>query len=470
MVRDWTAIIAPAGYGKTHQIVRRVSNASGRVLVLTHTKAGVTALSRRLDGEKLERSRYELSTIASYCRKWAEAYPFASGYGREDADGHNSGLIDYDRLYSSAATVFKKQWAQRVINASYGQIIVDEYQDCTALQRDALFALAEQLSLFVYGDPMQAIFHWAGPLADVEDPTFNVAMLASEPYRWINAGARALGEEIARIREQLMPTLKGETVSVDIRNGIPGLDVMPASGLWNREIFKRVARCGNESILYLTSHKEGQKSFCERCIGFQVNEKIDCEDLAIWAERIDSASGPARCLALLEFADECFTHVKSELESYFKRLGSGSLDFSRIRKYTELGVLLAVAADSEDYASGYKVLEWIEKSSVGFRQYRGQLFGEMKRALRYAATHGLNLTDALRKSHGDMESYEARYPQFRRIASRAVLSKGLEYDTVIVDATTITDPRDFYVAISRCRKRLIIIADQSALKFSGVSR
>lgn len=470
MAGDWTAIIAPAGYGKTHQIVQHVLNASGRVLVLTHTKAGVTALSRRLGGEKLERSRYELSTIASYCRKWAEAYPFASGYGREDVDGRNSGLIDYNRLYSSAATVFKKQWAQRVIKASYGQIIVDEYQDCTALQRDALFALAEQLSLFVYGDPMQAIFHWAGPLADVEDSAFNVTMLASEPYRWINAGACALGEEIARIREQLMPTLKGEAVSVDIRNDIPGLDVMPASGLWNGEIFKRVAGCGNESILYLTSHKAGQSSFCERYTGFQVNETIDCKDLAVWAERIESASGPARCLTLLKFADECFTNVKSELGSYFKRLGSESLDFSRIRKHPELGALLAAAADSKDYSSSYKVLEWVERSSAGFRQYRGQLFGEMKRALRHAAAHGLNLIDALRKTHGDMESYEARYPQFRRIASRTVLSKGLEYDTVIVDATTITDPRDFYVAISRCRKRLIIVADQSTLRFSGVSR
>ncbi len=95
----------------------------------------------------------------------------------------------------------------------------------------------------------------------------------------------------------------------------------------------------------------------------------------------------------------------------------------------------------------FAVLDWIERSSAGFRKIRGQLFGEMKRALSFAATHGVRLADAVAKTHGDMESYESRY-RFKRFADRLV--QRIEFDIAIVDATTVTD-RDFYVAVSRCR-------------------
>lgn len=116
----------------------------------------------------------------------------------------------------------------------------------------------------------------------------------------------------------------------------------------------------------------------------------------------------------------------------------------------------------------FAVLDWIERSSAGFRKIRGQLFGEMKRALGFAAAHGVRLADAVAKTHGDMESYESRY-RFKHVASRTVLSKGLEFDIAIVDAMTVTDPRDFYVAVSRCRLGLIMIANSRTLHFDGIS-
>ena len=121
------------------------------------------------------------------------------------------------------------------------------------------------------------------------------------------------------------------------------------------------------------------------------------------------------------------------------------------------------------YGCDFAVLDLIERSSAGFRKIGGQLFGEMKRALSFATTHGVRLADAVAKSHGDMESYESRY-RFKHVASRTVLSKGLELDIAIVDATTVTDPRDFYVAVSRCRLGLIVIANSRTLHFDGISR
>lgn len=461
------AIIAPAGYGKTQEIVSRVAAASGRTLVLTHTNAGVTALSFRLAAAGVPHGDYELSTIASYFKRWTEAYPIVSGHVTRDLEG-TTVRENYERTYSSAAKVLAKGWAQRVVAVSYQQVIVDEYQDCTLGQRDALFALADGLPLTVYGDPMQSIFYWAGELADVEDSSFAVATMVSEPHRWINAGNPELGLEIARIREALLPTLAGNSVTVRLNDRVPGVTLLGSHDL-PEAAYRCLPKYGQQcSFLYLTGHENGQLAFCRRYRGFQVNETIECSQLFEWAKSFDEAGGSLLSLRVLEFAELCFTSVSTELKSYKNRLAKREVNFSRIKKHSEIAPLLVRTADSGDYSSIFSVLDWLERSSAGFRLVRGQLFGEMKRALRYAQTNGCDLMTAAAKTHGDMESYEKRYG-YRRLASRVILSKGLECDVAIVDARTIKDPRDFYVAISRCRRGLIVITDSKTLTFNGVT-
>lgn len=159
MAGSRTAFIAPAGYGKTHAIVDRVGSSPAKTLVLTHTNAGVTAINCRLREVGIGRSSFNLSTIAAYCELWARAYPEISGF---DALVGLASSERYERIYPDAKRVFSEKWAQRVIGASYSYVIVDEYQDCTVDQRDALFSLAAEMDLVVYGDPMQGVFYWAG--------------------------------------------------------------------------------------------------------------------------------------------------------------------------------------------------------------------------------------------------------------------------------------------------------------------
>lgn len=58
-------VTAPAGCGKTHLIAESLRNnpAKKPVLVLTHTNAGVASLRTKLNGLKVETSKYRLSTI-----------------------------------------------------------------------------------------------------------------------------------------------------------------------------------------------------------------------------------------------------------------------------------------------------------------------------------------------------------------------------------------------------------------------
>lgn len=73
------AIIAPAGHGKTEMITDLVDRLPGKKLVLTHTNAGVSALIQRLAKKQVNRAKYCLSTISSFCMKWCEAYPVTAG-------------------------------------------------------------------------------------------------------------------------------------------------------------------------------------------------------------------------------------------------------------------------------------------------------------------------------------------------------------------------------------------------------
>src|SRR5664279_4223233 len=62
---DRGTVTAPAGCGKTHLIAETLTRHTGtkRVLVLTHTNAGVAALRGRLDHAGVPSKAYRLSTI-----------------------------------------------------------------------------------------------------------------------------------------------------------------------------------------------------------------------------------------------------------------------------------------------------------------------------------------------------------------------------------------------------------------------
>ena len=67
----------PAGAGKTHllaEITRQIVGADGRVIVLTHTNAGVQAIQTRLKKFELT-SGVRVATLTSFAFLLARAYP-----------------------------------------------------------------------------------------------------------------------------------------------------------------------------------------------------------------------------------------------------------------------------------------------------------------------------------------------------------------------------------------------------------
>lgn len=144
------AVIAPAGHGKTEMLAEIVERSSGKLLLLTHTNAGVDAIKKRMNKKNIPTSRYNVETIASFCIKWCNSYCSIS-----NIDKSLSPLVKkqanayYAQFYSGAKTLFSKNWVGAVLKATYSRVIVDEYQDCTLEHHSSIIFVYKESSFFL---------------------------------------------------------------------------------------------------------------------------------------------------------------------------------------------------------------------------------------------------------------------------------------------------------------------------------
>jgi hypothetical protein len=166
-------IVAAAGCGKTEQIARALGFSDSRRLILTHTHAGVDAITKRLKKHQVPSDKYRVDTIAGWCLRFAVAFPNRSGI---EAIAPNA-TAEWDAVYGAATRLIDSGAVDGVIAASYGGCFVDEYQDCTRLQHEVIQRLANYLPTCIFGDPLQAIFDFRGqqPVSWENDvfPTFS---------------------------------------------------------------------------------------------------------------------------------------------------------------------------------------------------------------------------------------------------------------------------------------------------------
>lgn len=191
-------VTAPAGCGKTQLIAHALASHRGSkpILVLTHTNAGVAALRGRLDRAGVPHSAYRLSTIDGWAIRLIASFPGRSGHD-PDILRLATPARDYPAVREAAWKLLQTGHVSEVLKASYAQLIVDEYQDCSVPQHYIVYFLSLILPTCVLGDPMQAIFGFRGnALADWNQQVcahFPVVAELATPWRWRNAGAEALG-------------------------------------------------------------------------------------------------------------------------------------------------------------------------------------------------------------------------------------------------------------------------------------
>ena len=130
-----------------------------------------------------------------------------------------------------------------------------------------------------------------------------------------------------------------------------------------------------------------------------------------------------------------------------------------------------ILAGKNVYANAARVLAYCASGQTGTRVYRRHCLHDMMRLLKAAAENGRSPMEVLDdESLCPMSSLE-REGNCRFMSSRPVLSKGLECDHAIIDMTDpLTDPRDFYVAVSRAKKHVSIVCEGDSFTFGIASR
>ena len=114
----------------------------------------------------------------------------------------------------------------------------------------------------------------------------------------------------------------------------------------------------------------------------------------------------------------------------------------------------------------YYYLSFQSFRSTSVFVHRSELWGTIKRSIAVQRDEGLDTTLAAAVIVRDRTRENGRAAQ-QRTVSRTLLVKGLEYDhAMILNAGSLGDAQDFYVAATRGRRTLNVLSEKRVLQFS----
>lgn len=452
------SVIAPAGCGKTELIARAIaSNGDGRSLVLTHTHAGVKAIKDRLSRYQIGAARARVETIAGWCLRYAAAYP-----GRSGLLITQPVAAQWQQTYAGASRLLDSVFIQQVVLASYSDIYVDEYQDCTAAQHDVICKLVRLLPCRVLGDPLQGIFDFAEPTVrwaqDVQTP-FPHLLELNTPWRWRGRN-ELLGDWLLEARRRL---LAGE--EIDLRH--PAVTWERVSPDAQRRHAYRLNQLDG-TVLALRKWPNASHDFGRAMGGiYRSMEEMECNALLALARRLPGLRGPARVWAILQFASNCMTGVREAVGAIWGASEAGRHpEVNRLGASREVATALIAAADSENVALLQTAARIIERLP-NTRLFRMELWREFLHTLAEATDSGYESLEEKAWTIRNRHRILGRSLD-RRTISRPLLIKGLECDhSCILDLDEYENARrpgegakNVYVALTRGSRSLTVLSAQ----------
>ena len=455
-------IVAPAGCGKTHTIAETVPLIKGKVLILTHTHAGIAAIREKLKKKNLSSARFRVETIAGYAQSYVLAFtPVASIPSRFDE-------AYYPFIYSRFTELLSRQHIQRAIKLTYNHIIIDEYQDCIVAQHAIIIKLSDFQLVHALGDEMQGIFQFGGQeLIDwaVVENDFRTVGKLSGPWRWgQDGGNKELGSQISQIRQRLE---NNETIDfsdyseIETRNaGSFGF----GSGYFYRTLDEILNQEKNLLIIDPDSSNKNNrlnivKSFKSR---IYMLESLDDKDFYNRAAIVDKMREGDTYELLLDLTrgtlnkrgrskNRLFTNISTILKDSKPKKSDRN---PRVQK-----LLDKVRGLIENYnlPSLLEILEGLNEIP-GVNTPSREQYTSLIKSIRIAIEKGETVVDGAREFR-DVTRRTGRKIRGHVIGT-TLLTKGLEVDAVLIlNVHGFKDKKNFYVAISRACKRLIIFSN-----------
>ncbi|ANP73043.1 hypothetical protein PA27867_2091 [Cryobacterium arcticum] len=455
----------PAGTGKTHLVAALAALADetdDRVLILTHTHAGVGAIRTRLKAFGVASRNVHVDTITGWAFDLVRSYPGIAGIVvPENPDWSSS-----SEYVAGAMKVVNAQALTDVHAASFEYFIVDEYQDCDLDQHEFVLAIVAAIpKTCVLGDRLQGIFDFSGQvLVDWDAQVFESFPRypqAHTPRRWAGHN-KALGQWLLDIRPALLANEPINLAAVDF----PGFS-------WNLLDPRKLASSAfakhpdGESVLVLGQWAADANQLASKLNGvYEVMEDIQGNFMVSFLTRLDAAE-PANYAALLaRFAKQCFSGLGGLDRAITDKLSRGATigHLSRPGLASVQGALDAVM-EAPTYESVTRAMRTIGAVRA-IRLFKREAWNEVRKAIDTASSGDVtavgalsNIRDALRRT--------GRHPS-HRVVSRTLLVKGLEYDHVIIaNAGLLTSSRNLYVALSRARKTLTVFSPDSLPRYTS---
>lgn len=438
-------VVAPAGCGKTEVIAAAVAALDSRQLVLTHTHAGVGALRNRLRRYGVPRTRARVETIAGFALRVACAYPATSGF-----DVQRPRDAQWSLVYAAATRVLSTRVGKEILAASYDGAFVDEYQDCVTDQHQLVLALADVLPVRILGDPLQGIFGFKGQqLVDWDDidQTFVRLPDLATPWRW-KATNPDLGDWLLSVRPRLLAGSRP-----DFRSG--PADVRAYSDA------AQVLACGQHikdtSVVAIRKWPKDAHTVASKLGGnFSSMEEMESKDLLAHARAMGSCHGVDRALTVIGFSKTCVTQVGKHLKTAEDRLKSGAIPTATSGAANQRAVESLRRVCTDDTPDAVVEALGAIRALPGSKTFRSELLDEMQKTLRLAASMPDTAWDDVAWEVRDRARREGRTLE-RRLVSRTLLIKGLEFDHAIVLNADELDEKNLYVAMTRGSRTLTLL-------------
>lgn len=466
----------PAGTGKTQLLVMVadvLSRSGKKVLVLTHTNAGVAAIRERCGRLGISTHAFRIATISSWAEMVVRAYPASSGLDATPASRCDKDY--FARMVMGASDLLGCDWFRQVVASSYQALLVDEYQDCSSAQHAMIERLSE-VTQFVacFGDPLQRIFDFSGEAF----PSWNAVRRAFAPFEGIEPYPHRweghnfdLGEWLTYdLRKTLLGSVSGSD-GADIQIPPPNSDIAKLVATSSDTKSSRgrlvseaygMADLPGDSLVICPNNPPGQDARLAKSLGkrYHLPEEIEGKYIRNKIEGyLKAREAGSLDVWLVDLIKGCSSGVATALD---KTLCSALSDGRPIDRYLGAkgrkpyaGLLMAV----EEYvhAPSIEALGIVEaelrKSPASL--YRVEAWGETLRIVKDFERFGDDPLELLRARRGTTRFSRERLRG--NIVSRTLLVKGLEFPNVMVTrASDGYDSCNLYVALTRATDRLLI--------------
>jgi DNA helicase-2/ATP-dependent DNA helicase PcrA len=446
------SIVAPAGYGKTETIADIVAGTSDRCLLLTHTLAGVDALRKRLREKGVKSHRYQLETIAAWSLRYAAAYPVTSGFPQlATPRGHQ-----WSTVYTAARQLLEGHSIDRVIQASYGLILVDEYQDCSTDQHAIMALLSRLVHTLIFGDPLQSIFDFDGEATvrwqvDVL-PAFPEIDELGTPWRWKNQKNDPLAVWLRTVRDDLQAGR-----AIDLRKAPACVRVHHLDEPGRLRVLEKKA-CNqgglsdaNRLAIIGSKSSEQVRAALAKRIHAQNVETIECKDLQTACSNIEATTGMDRLTVVMGLLQRSIVRVN---QTPFLRRISEIHSGKKIRKPLTSAEAVALAIMTNDELK--PVITLLDEFRKERRTFRGELIFALRESLQLRCLPGSPSLLECAWHVQERRRYAGRRHGYKIVTS-TLLAKGLEYENSVVFLTEPATKEDIYVALTRASRRIDIV-------------